>query len=240
MKFEIFNFENEGYDRVALFDTDTIIADRIDELFDDDAFYYVRDCWLGGGCWNSGFMIASPSQYLYDLFVSTYLTFDYGRRSSGWADSWHGGCYSGGEMQGLSAYIFERLLPQKFGWEQSMSVGDQFDSTLYGRDFSRGNKTHPRAIELDFRVYNLLFPNLLHVDAHSQIVKFYHFAGHACYGKPMDESFNWNDPVCGYFGAIFGLTLARLQNRFPDDVWAYGKMSQDSIRKYQKAFFYLC
>ena len=118
-----------------------------------------------------------------------------------------------------------------------MSVGDQFDSTLYGRDFSRGNKTHPRAIELDFRVYNLLFPNLLHMDAHSQIVKFYHFAGHACYGKPMDESFNWNDPVCGYFGAIFGLTLARLQNRFPDDVWAYGKVSQDSVRKYQKAFF---
>ena len=36
LKAEMFNFEGYGYDKVVMLDTDTVLIQRIDELFDDD------------------------------------------------------------------------------------------------------------------------------------------------------------------------------------------------------------
>ncbi len=100
MKAEIFNFEGQ-YDKVALVDTDTILVQRVDELFDDDHIYASRDPYwrVDSPCWNSGFVIAKPSKFIYNLFKSVYLTREY-TAENGWQNSGVGACFNGGEMQG--------------------------------------------------------------------------------------------------------------------------------------------
>jgi hypothetical protein len=64
MKIEMFNFHRHEYDKVALLNADSILMQRIDELFDDGNVYASRIPVQGGsGCWSSGFQIIQMPEY---------------------------------------------------------------------------------------------------------------------------------------------------------------------------------
>lgn len=110
LKAEVFTFTD--YDRVVIVDTDTILTRNIDEVFDDDGIIFTRDAYLGGGCWNSGFMVVTPNMEYYNELREIYLTFDYGISSRGWQHTNIGFCYAGGEPQGLfPAVILNHIHP---------------------------------------------------------------------------------------------------------------------------------
>lgn len=70
--------------------------------------------------------------------------------------------------------------------------------------------------ELDLRVYNLLFPNL--IPSHDN-VKLYHFAGWNCHNKIWTGEFAFWNEVCTYFGDVYLQRVRELKLLHPEYSW---------------------
>lgn len=222
LKIEAFNFEDQGYDRVAILDAGSFVGRRLDELLDEDFVYFTRSLeGVDSLCFQPGLLVASPSLFLYNRFRSILST----RRSVNdpYVTDFHD-CPVGLGMRGLLPYVFDYLLPAEYGWQKSIRLQDQIGGVL------AFDKADPSMVsfEVDARVYDVQMPMELFDKSNLEVIRGLNF-DKACRSMPLDDEFHWQNLICRYFGALFILHLNKLQSRFGKDSWEYDKIPASSI-----------
>jgi len=110
----------EDYYRVLLLDMDAVLVKNLDHLFEDDQEKDLKFTWdnaMDSG--NSrappvqgGFLMIKPSQRVFEQIIDVVREGDF-RPGTGWGGTRIGWCWGGQTVQGLLAYYYSMVEPDK-------------------------------------------------------------------------------------------------------------------------------